>query len=96
MERILGEIQRGEFAREWILENRAGRPVFNALTRTDVNHPIEETGRRLRRMMSWLAGPTERAENELRARGILPPAGPVGAAQAAGGAGASKAAAARR
>ncbi len=83
MAKILGEIQRGEFARDWILENRAGRPAFNALTRMDVNHPIEETGRRLRRMMSWLAGPTERAENELRARGILPDnASPDGGARA--------------
>lgn len=72
MKRILGEIQRGEFAREWVLENRAGRPVFNALAREGAEHPIEETGRRLRRMMSWLAGHTLRAEAELRARGYLP------------------------
>ncbi len=86
--RILGEIQRGEFAREWILENRAGRPVFNALARADAHHPVEETGRRLRRMMSWLAGPSERAERELRARGFLGPAeeaGPAGEAQAVAG-----------
>ncbi len=54
MEEILREIQSGEFAREWILENRAGRPVFNALTKEGEEHIIEEVGRRLRGMMPWL------------------------------------------
>ncbi len=54
MRRILKEIQDGTFAREWILENRAGRPVFKALTRKGENHPIEEVGRRLRQMMPWM------------------------------------------
>ncbi len=54
MRRILDEIQTGRFAREWILENRAGRPVFNALTRRGEQHPIEEVGERLRGMMPWL------------------------------------------
>ncbi len=51
---ILEEIQNGEFAREWILENKANRPVFNALTRRGEEHPIEDVGRRLRGMMPWL------------------------------------------
>ncbi len=51
---ILGEIQSGEFAREWILENQAGRPVLNALTRLGKAHLIEEVGGELRSMMSWL------------------------------------------
>ncbi len=55
MRRILQEIQSGEFAKEWILENRANRPVFNALTRRGETHPIEEVGGRLRAMMPWLA-----------------------------------------
>ena len=55
MKRMLGEIQDGSFAREWILENRANRPVFNALTRRGEQHPIEEVGRRLRAMMPWIA-----------------------------------------
>ena len=55
MRRILQEIQDGRFAREWILENRANRPVFNALTRRGEQHPIEEVGRRLRAMMPWIA-----------------------------------------
>ncbi|MBX6422321.1 ketol-acid reductoisomerase [Thermosulfurimonas sp. F29] len=54
MKRILEEIQSGRFAREWILENRAGRPVMNALRRREAEHPIEEVGRRLRDMMPWL------------------------------------------
>jgi len=54
MRKILGEIQKGEFAREWILENRAGRPVFNALRKRDENHPIEIVGRKLRAMMNWI------------------------------------------
>ncbi len=54
MKRILGEIQSGSFAREWMLENRANRPVFNALTRKGEGHPIEDVGRRLREMMPWM------------------------------------------
>jgi ketol-acid reductoisomerase len=51
---ILGEIQDGSFAKEWILENQAGRPVFNALKRMDEEHPLELVGRQLREMMPWL------------------------------------------
>ncbi|MFH1038903.1 MAG: ketol-acid reductoisomerase [PVC group bacterium] len=54
MKKMLAEIRSGEFAREWILENRAGRPVFNALARQQKNHLIEKVGARLRSMMSWL------------------------------------------
>jgi len=54
MKKILKEIQSGEFAREWILENQAGRPVLNALRRKEAEHPIEEVGKRLRAMMPWL------------------------------------------
>jgi len=54
MKRILKEIQSGEFAREWILECRANKPVFNALTKRGEEHPIEEVGARLREMMPWL------------------------------------------
>jgi ketol-acid reductoisomerase len=51
---ILEEIRSGEFAREWILENRAGRPVFNAARRHSEHTQIEEVGRRLREMMPWI------------------------------------------
>jgi ketol-acid reductoisomerase len=54
MKRILKEVQSGEFAREWILENQAHRPVFNGLRRIEAEHPIEAVGKKLRGMMSWL------------------------------------------
>ena len=54
MREILAEVQSGEFAREWILENQAGRPVFNALRKAEKEHPIEEVGAKLRAMMPWL------------------------------------------
>ncbi|MCC6711946.1 MAG: ketol-acid reductoisomerase [Candidatus Dadabacteria bacterium] len=54
MKKILTEIQNGEFAREWILENRAGRPVYNALMKKGEAHPIEDIGGQLRGMMSSL------------------------------------------
>jgi ketol-acid reductoisomerase len=54
MKRILEEIQSGKFAREWILECRANKPVFNALTKKGEEHPIEKVGEKLRAMMPWL------------------------------------------
>jgi len=54
MKKILDEIQSGEFAREWILENQAGRPVFQALARAQRNHLIEQVGKELRKMMKWI------------------------------------------
>ena len=54
MKKILTEIQDGVFAREWMLECRANKPVFNALTRKGEKHQIEEVGGRLRAMMPWL------------------------------------------
>ncbi|HLG22412.1 MAG TPA: ketol-acid reductoisomerase [Candidatus Manganitrophaceae bacterium] len=54
MKKILDEIQSGRFAKEWILENRAKRPVFNALAKKGEAHPIEAVGAKLRAMMPWL------------------------------------------
>lgn len=54
MKKILGEIQSGRFAREWVLENQANRPVYNALLKRGEEHPIEEVGKKLRGMMPWL------------------------------------------
>jgi ketol-acid reductoisomerase len=54
MKKILREIQTGQFAREWILENQAGRPSFDKLRGEAKAHPIEEVGRRIRELMSWL------------------------------------------
>lgn len=54
MATILSEIQDGSFAREWILENQAGRPMYNALKRIEQEHEIEIVGKELRDMMKWL------------------------------------------
>ncbi len=54
MKRILEEVQNGNFAREWILENQVGRPVFTALRKKESEHPIEVVGKKLRSMMGWL------------------------------------------
>ncbi len=54
MAKILNEIQSGQFAREWILECKANKPVFNALTKKGEQHPLEEVGAKLRSMMPWL------------------------------------------
>ena len=54
MKRMLEEVQNGSFAREWILENQVGRPVFNALRKKEAEHLIEVVGKKLRSMMGWL------------------------------------------
>lgn len=54
MREILAEIQDGRFAKEWILENQAGRPSFNTMRRKEAEHPIEIVGKKLRDMMPWL------------------------------------------
>jgi ketol-acid reductoisomerase len=54
MRKILSEIQDGSFAREFILENQANRPVFNALLKKDSEHMIEDVGERLRKMMPFV------------------------------------------
>jgi ketol-acid reductoisomerase len=57
MKKILGEIQSGEFARDWVLENQANRASFLATRKRDADHQIEEVGKRLRAMMSWIQPP---------------------------------------
>ena len=59
MKRILGEIQDGTFASEWISENNAGQPHFRALRRQNQTHPVEVVGAEMRGMMSWLAKEAE-------------------------------------
>ncbi|GBE04089.1 ketol-acid reductoisomerase [bacterium BMS3Abin09] len=54
MKKILGEIQNGEFARDWLLECKVNKPSFNALTRKGEEHSIEKVGAKLRAMMPWL------------------------------------------
>jgi ketol-acid reductoisomerase len=57
MRKILAEVQSGEFAREWIAEDDAGRPNFSKWRAEGAAHPIEETGKKLRGMMSWVDRP---------------------------------------
>lgn len=54
MKQVLTEIQNGEFAKRWILENQAGRSAFLATRRREQQHPVEQVGKELRSMMSWL------------------------------------------
>lgn len=54
MKQVLKEIQEGTFANKWILENQAGRPQYTRMKERAANHPIEQTGRELRKMMSWI------------------------------------------
>ncbi|MGE5541729.1 MAG: ketol-acid reductoisomerase, partial [Bacillota bacterium] len=61
MKRALCRIQSGEFAREWILENQAGRPVLTNLMARESSHLIEEVGEKLRAMMPWLKDKAKRA-----------------------------------
>ncbi|HMB21163.1 MAG TPA: ketol-acid reductoisomerase [Spirochaetota bacterium] len=54
MKKVLSEIQSGTFARDWILENQAGRPEFLAVKRKEREHSVEQVGLELRRMMKWI------------------------------------------
>ena len=54
MRKVLKEIQDGVFALNWILENRAGAPAFKARRRRDHDHELEQMGRRLRKLMTWI------------------------------------------
>jgi len=54
MQKILDEITSGKFAKEWIAENKKGLPKFKKLYNADKNHPVEVTGRKLRKMMKWI------------------------------------------
>jgi ketol-acid reductoisomerase len=62
MAKILADIRSGDFAREWIAENDAGRPNFERLRAAAADSLIERTGRPLRQMMSWLDAPTDHEE----------------------------------
>lgn len=54
MKKILSEIQTGEFARQWLLENKVNQPTFQAVRKRERNHPVEIVGKQLRKMMSWI------------------------------------------
>jgi len=62
MAKLLADIRSGEFAREWIAEDDAGRPNFERLRQAAADSQVERTGRPLRQMMSWLDAPTDRDE----------------------------------
>ena len=62
MKKILADIQSGEFAREWIAENKNGGHRFNALRENEKRHPIEVVGAQLRGMMSWLPKDAKKAD----------------------------------
>ncbi len=65
MRQVLKEIRSGEFAREWILDNLAGRPVFNLTNEVESSHPIEAVGRELRSLFSWMKAQADAAEAEM-------------------------------
>ena len=59
MKEVLTDIQNGTFARNWIAENEAGKPNYDAMLDKDLNLPIEKTGAELRRHMAWLQSKPE-------------------------------------
>jgi len=63
MKKILGEIQSGDFAREWIAENENGRPNFDRMRADAAKHPIEKVGAELRGMMPWIAAGKQRVQD---------------------------------
>lgn len=54
MKAVLNEIQTGKFAKDWLSENSMNRPMFNAIKRKELEHPIVEVGKQLRGMMDWI------------------------------------------
>jgi len=54
MKRVLADIQEGRFARDWVLENKAGQASFKAIRARHAEHPLEEVGKKLRGMMPWI------------------------------------------
>ncbi|RIV19527.1 ketol-acid reductoisomerase [Alicyclobacillaceae bacterium I2511] len=65
MKRILDDIQSGAFAKGWILENQANRPMFTAINRQEQEHPVEVVGRQLRKMMPFINTSDQERENEV-------------------------------
>ena len=54
MKRVLDDIQKGRFTRDWMLENKVNQTNFKAMRRANAAHPIEEVGEKLRAMMPWI------------------------------------------
>jgi ketol-acid reductoisomerase len=66
MQRILDEIKSGQYAKRWVAENEAGRPVFNATRAAERSHQLEQVGARLRPMMSFLDAVEVTADGEVK------------------------------
>jgi ketol-acid reductoisomerase len=64
MEEVLEAVQNGEFAREWITENRAGRPSYHQRRTAEKNHEIEDVGERLRDLFAWAEDESETGEEQ--------------------------------
>ena len=62
MEKILKEIQSGSFAKEWIDENKKGRPNYNKMREEADKHQIEQVGDKLRKMMPWIGASLEKPQ----------------------------------
>jgi ketol-acid reductoisomerase len=54
MKKMLSEVQSGKFAKEWINENKKGRPNYNKITKNEQKHKVEKVGEKLRGMMAWM------------------------------------------
>ncbi len=67
MEAVLEDVQTGEFAREWVAENQANRPVYNQLYERERNHEIETVGARLRELFAWAEEQGEPEKEDVRA-----------------------------
>ncbi|MBI4598133.1 MAG: ketol-acid reductoisomerase [Candidatus Omnitrophica bacterium] len=70
MKQLLREIQSGQFAKEWIAEHQAGRPMFNKLMAQDEQHQIEQVGRKLRAMMPWIGSQQKPRQNRSKKRQV--------------------------
>ncbi|MFB6299384.1 MAG: ketol-acid reductoisomerase [Halobacteriales archaeon] len=68
MEEVLEEVQTGEFAREWVMENQTGRPMYNQLREAEKNHEIEAVGERLRDLFAWAEDAEREQETEENVR----------------------------
>jgi ketol-acid reductoisomerase len=66
MQEILKEVQNGEFAKGWILENQTGRPQYHAINRAENNHPIEKVGRELRELMPFVKQSNQPKQKEVK------------------------------
>ncbi len=62
MQKILKEIQSGSFAKEWIEENKKGRPNYNKMRTEADQHPVEQVGEKLRKMMPWIGASLEKPQ----------------------------------